>query len=62
LSKAEQRDSWLNSGHRTLAADKGEVKALQMLEKVLVGGRRRRVKANSTRKMIDYPRSRDEEG
>jgi len=61
LSKAEQRDSWLNSGHQTLTADKGEVKALQMLEKVLVGGRRRRVKANSTRKMIDYPRSRDEE-
>jgi len=24
LSNAEQRDSWLNSGHQTLAADRGE--------------------------------------
>jgi len=33
-----------------------------MLVKVLIRGRRRGVKANSTREMIDYPRSRGEEG
>jgi len=33
-----------------------------MLVKVLIRGRRRGVKANSTRKMIDYLRSRGEEG
>jgi len=32
-----------------------------MLVKVLIRGRRREVKANSTREMIDYPRSRGEE-
>jgi len=32
-----------------------------MLVKVLIRGRRRGVKANSTREMIDYPRSRGEE-
>jgi len=33
-----------------------------MLVKVLIRGRRRGVKANSTREMIDYPRFRGEEG
>jgi len=33
-----------------------------MLVKVLIRGRRRGVEANSTREMIDYPRSRGEEG
>jgi len=33
-----------------------------MLIKVLIRGRRRGVKANSTREMIDYLRSRGEEG
>ena len=33
-----------------------------MLVKVLIRGRRRGVKANSTREMIDYLRSRGEEG
>jgi len=33
-----------------------------MLVKVLIRGRRRGVKANSTREMINYPRSRGEEG
>jgi len=33
-----------------------------MLVKVLIRRRRRRVKANSTREMIDYPRPRGEEG
>jgi len=33
-----------------------------MLVKVLIRGRRRGVKANSTREMIDYPRSRGEKG
>jgi len=33
-----------------------------MLVKVLIRGRRRGVKANSTREMIDYPRSRGKEG
>ena len=33
-----------------------------MLVKVLVRRRRRGVEANSTREMIDYPRSRGEEG
>ena len=33
-----------------------------MLVKVLIRGRRGGVKANSTREMIDYPRSRGEEG
>jgi len=33
-----------------------------MLVKVLIRGRRREVKANSTREMINYPRSRGEEG
>jgi len=33
-----------------------------MLVKVLIRRRRKRVKANSTRKMIDYPRPRREEG
>jgi len=32
-----------------------------MLVKVLIRGRRRGMKANSTREMIDYPRSRREE-
>jgi len=33
-----------------------------MLVKVLIRGRRRGVKANSTREMIGYPRSRGKEG
>jgi len=33
-----------------------------MLVKVLIRGRRRGVKANSTREMIDYLRSREKEG
>jgi len=33
-----------------------------MLVKVLIRGRRKGVKANSTREMIDYPRPRGEEG
>jgi len=33
-----------------------------MLVKVLIRGRKRGVKANSTREMINYPRSRREEG
>jgi len=33
-----------------------------MLVKVLIRERRRGIKANSTREMIDYPRSRREEG
>jgi len=35
---------------------------LQILVKVLIRGRRGGVKANSTREMIDYSRSRGEEG
>jgi len=35
---------------------------LEVLVKVLIRGRRRRMKANSTREMIDYPRSRGEKG
>jgi len=33
-----------------------------MLVKVLIRGRREGMKANSTREMIDYPRSRSEKG
>jgi len=33
-----------------------------MLVKVLIRERRGRIKANSTREMIDYPRSRGEKG
>jgi len=33
-----------------------------MLVKVLIRGRRREMKTNSTREMIDYPRTRREEG
>jgi len=35
---------------------------LEILEKVLIRGRRGGVKANSTREMIDYLRSRGEKG
>jgi len=35
---------------------------LEVLVKVLIRGRRERMKANSTREMIDYPRSRGEKG
>jgi len=35
---------------------------LEVLVKVLIRGRRGRMKANSTREMIDYPRTRGEEG
>jgi len=35
---------------------------LEVLVKVLIRGRRGRMKANSTREMIDYPRSRGEKG
>jgi len=35
---------------------------LEVLVKVLIRGRRRGMKANSTREMIDYVRSRREEG
>jgi len=33
-----------------------------MLVKVLIRGRRRGIKTNSTREMIDYPRTRREDG
>jgi len=33
-----------------------------MLVKILIRGRRRGMKANSTREMINYPRSRGKEG
>jgi len=35
---------------------------LEVLVKVLIRGRRGRMKANSTREMIDYPRTRGEKG
>jgi len=35
---------------------------LEVLVKVLIKGRRRGMKANSTREMINYPRSRREKG
>jgi len=35
---------------------------LEVLVKVLIGGRRERMKANSTREMIDYLRTRGEKG
>jgi len=35
---------------------------LEVLVKVLIRGRRERMKANSTREMIDYPRTRGEKG
>jgi len=41
-----------------LRCPEGKVKALEMLVKVLIRERRGGMKANSTREMIDYPRSR----
>ena len=41
---------------------KGEVKVLKMLVKVLIRRRRRRVKAKSTREIIDYLRTKEKEG
>jgi len=38
-----------------------KIKALKVLVKVFIRERRRRMKTNSTREMIDYPRTREEE-
>jgi len=54
----ELMEIWLN---KVCDRPEGKIKALKVLVKVFIRKRGKRIKTNSTREMIDYPRTRRKE-